>query len=263
MRAALVLALGLALTGCFQIHSTITVRPDGSAVVEDRIELSGMMAEMMMAADEGGKGSGVNKARLQARAAALGEGVTLLGVVESGTGYTARYGVPDVRVLRFTTADPDLGDDPDAPTVADEAVDLTFDFEPGETATLRILVPESGGPEADDPGADDPGADGENEETDPAETARNLRMARALLGDARMTVAVVLDGEVVETDAAYADGATVTVFDVLFDTLFDVVEERPDLLRGNAPPFDELREVVGDRDGIAIQPPGTVTVRFQ
>lgn len=253
MRALLSVLLSLVLTGCFQIASTITVRPDGSATIEDRVEMSGFGGDALMDSE----GEGIDKAALQARAKALGEGVTLVGVKEQDTGYTAIYSVADVRTLRFTSPDLDLGEDGDAKTVADESMDLRFEFEDGAPSTLRLVVGDPSDGDAPEAAPDT------LTEAERAEAERGLGMARALLGDARISVNVVVEGDIIETDADYAEGSAVTVYDVHFDTLFDVIEEHPELMGRDEPPTREIVALIGEREGFRVQSPGTVSVRFE
>lgn len=250
---ALFLALALPLAGCFQMASTITVRPDGSAVVRDSVSLSGMAALALREGDGKGEG-GIDKAQLRARAEALGPGVTLVALDEREDGFTAVYAVPDVAELRYTLPDLPLGEDSQDETIADEGLNLRFAFDPGRPAGLRITVPE------DEPAP--PSDDAPLTAAEQAEAEQGLRIARALLGDVRVRVVVDVAGDIVETDAAYVDGSTVTLFDLTFDALFDVVQENPALMTEAEPPFDRLRPLLAGREGVRLQGPGTVTVRF-
>ena len=249
------LALALPLAGCFQIASVLTVRPDGSALLRDRVTLSGMAALALLEGEKGG--GGVDKARLQARAAALGPGVTLVALDEREDGFTAVYSVPDVGRLRYTVPDLPVGEDDGDETIADEGLDLTFAFDAGAPSALRIVVPEDEGTADSDEGA------GPMSAAARAEAAQGLRIARALLGDARVTVEVAVEGRVVETDAAFVDGSTVTVYDLGFDALFDALEENPELIGEGTPPVGRLRALLTGREGARLQEPGTVTVQFE
>lgn len=248
-------AVACALTGCFEIASTLSVRPDGSAVLTDRVEVSGMGA--LALADADGKGGGLDKAHFQARATALGDGVTLVSVERRETGFTAVYAVPDVRRLRYTAPDLPLGEDDEDRTLADESLMLSFEFDPGDPAALRVVVPEevAGGEGAPDEG---PVTDDELREA-----RRVLEIARSLLGDARMAVEVVVEGDIVDTDAAYVDGSTVTVYDVQFGSLFDAIAENPELMREGAPPTDMMLSLLAGREGVQIEEPGVVQIRFE
>ncbi len=257
MRVVLALLLVPALAGCFTLASTITVRPDGSGTIRDSVAVSGIGALAFQDPEDDKDGGLVDKARLQARAAALGEGVTLMGMEETESGYVALYAFPDVRALRYAAPNLPLGEDDNAKTIADEAFDLSFDFEEGDPATLRITVPDNEAPASDDGPAAEPTA----QEREQAQ--RGIEMLRALLGDAHVRLALVLDGDVVETDAAVIDGSTLTFVDIVFDELLDVMEEHPELMRGDEPPTHHLQTLLAGHEGIAIQPPGVVTVRFE
>ena len=248
MRAVL-LALLPALAGCFTIASTVTVRPDGSGLVRDSIELQGFAA-LALAEAEGGI---ADKDRLRARALTLGEDVRLVGVEELPTGYVAVYAFPNVRDLAYHVPDVPLGDDDDE-TVADDALDLAFEFEPGAPATLRIAVPDEAA--APDSVLTEPTAE------ELAEAAQAARLLQAMLGDARLTVRVVVDGAVTETDAAFADGSSLTMLDLPLKALVGILEERPGLLESDGPPGG-LAELLAGSEGVSIQPPGVVTVRFE
>ena len=254
MRFALASLLALALAGCFQTTSTITVRQDGSARLDETVELSGLGALAMMEGESGK--DGLDKSRFVARAAALGEGVTLVGLEETESGYIAHYAIADVRSFRFTAPDFDLSADDEAETVADDNLALGFEFEPGRPAALRLVVPE---PKEDAREAEVAAPT----EAQRAEMSRGLEVARALLGEARVTVEVVVEGDIVETDAPHVAGSTITVYDIPLDAVFDVLEEHPELSGPDRPPGDEISAFLAESGDVRIQPPGTVTVRFE
>lgn len=252
MRALYALVLAVVLSGCFHIDSLLTVRPDGSATLRDEITLSGM-ALMALAEAEESEGSPFDEAAMEERAAALGEGVRVASFEPREDGYAVTFEVDDVRQLRYATPEAlgeGSGDTPDG-------IDLSFRFDEGDPSTLRVLVPK---PEPDDDKAE-PAADAP--EPDPQEQARMLAMMRSFFADARVTVAVEVEGEIEETNASYVDGSRVTVFDLPFVAVFDVMEANPEMM-GSEPPepeamLDELRAV----EGVRLEAPGTVRVRFR
>ncbi len=252
MRALSVLILAVVLSGCFHIDSLLTVRADGSATLRDEVTFSGM-ALMALAEAAEDEDSPFTEAAMEDRAAALGEGVRVATFEMREDGYTATFEVDDVRRLRYATPDAFGESDGDGP----EGVDLSFGFDEGAASTLRVLVPK---PEADD---DKTGSDPDAPEVDPQEQARMLAMMRSFFADAHVSVAVEVEGEIEETNASYVDGARVTLFDLPFVAVFDVMEANPEL-RGREPPepeamLDELREV----EGVRVERPGTVRVRFR
>ncbi|HEX8386136.1 MAG TPA: hypothetical protein VF576_08135, partial [Rubricoccaceae bacterium] len=146
LTAAVVVATAAVLAGCFTLRSTITVRPDGSGTLVETLALSGAAARM---ADDPEAPLGT-PAALQARATALGPGVTLVGTDTAGTVRTTTYAFRDVAALRYRFPD-NASESADVAAAAAAPPLYTFAFErpaaAGEPATLRVLVPEpAGGP---------------------------------------------------------------------------------------------------------------------
>jgi len=258
-------ALAVLLSGCFHITSLLTVRPDGSATLRDEVVLSGFaLMALQDAAEEGGEEAKEMFARedVETRAAALGEGVRLVSLEPADDGYVAVYAVDDVRQLRYSTPDlPSNDAEADDNSPIGDGVDLSFAFEDGDPSTLRIVVPKPERAKPDAPEPDENGMVEAEEDVDPAQQAQMMTMLRSFFGDARMTVQVAVDGDVVETNAAHVDGSTVTVFDLPFSAVFDVMDEDPELMKDADPEvvIARLQEV----EGVRLQGPGTVRVRFQ
>lgn len=250
---AVLIATGcaVALGGCFTLQSTITVRPDGSGTVVETLALSG--PAVSMADDEEAPLS--SEAALRARAAGLGEGVTLVSSDTSGAVRTTTYAFRDVAALRYRLPD-NAGEAEHVASTAAAPPLYTFAFEPAlgpdGAAVLRVVVPET-----------DPADLAMPDSATVAQTMQGLSFARMLFGDARATVSLVADGETVETDAAVHDGRTTTLLDLAFGPLFDLVEQHPELATRQDPPLDEIRRLAGGREGLTVQAPGTVTIRFR
>ena len=252
MRSLYALVLAVVLSGCFHVDSLLTVRPDGSATLRDEITLSGMALMALMEAEED-EGTLFDEAAMEQRATALGEGVRVASFEPREDGYAVTFEIDDVRQIRYATPDAlgeQSGDTPDG-------VDLSFGFDEGAASTLRVLIPK---PELDD---DKPGDAEDAPGADPQEQARMLAMMRSFFADARVTVAVEVEGEIEETNASYVDGSRVTVFDLPFVAVFDVMEANPEMM-GSEPPepeamLDELRAI----EGVRMEGPGTIRVRFR
>ena len=248
LRHVLLAALAVGLAGCFTFRSTIRVGPDGSGTVTEMLVLSGPARTVI-----GGAAAPLSTpAALAVRAARLGEGVTVARSDTAGGVRTTVYAFPDIARLQFRMPD-NASEAADVAAVANVPPLYTFAFEPaasGGAATLRIVVPEP--PRVPEPPAGAP-AD--------SAAANGLALARVLLGDARATVEVVVDGEALDTAAH--DGPATTLLDLVFESLFDLVAEHPALMAYADPPLDEIRRLGAGRDGIAVQAPGTVAIRFR
>ena len=144
MRFATAVVLAVVLSGCFHVDSLLTVRPDGSATLRDEVTLSGM-ALMALAEDEETGESLFGEDVLSDRAATLGEGVRLASFERREDGFSAVYEVDDVRRLRYSTPET-LGEEGER--AGPESIDLSFGFDGGDPATLRVIVPK---PKAEKP----------------------------------------------------------------------------------------------------------------
>jgi hypothetical protein len=261
LSAVLLVGLWLFVAGCFQSAATLTVRPDGSATLVERYTFDDAFAETvgdLSALGDGPDGEfGPDAEEIAERAAALGPGIRVAHVERSRApfGFTIEYAVDDVRTLRYTPfadANNALGEAPD------EGNDGTmrFGFTPGETATLQIEIAESGGA-----GALKPGPKPSPQEQ--AQARQMLQQAREMLGSASISVEVAVEGDIVETDAAFVEGSAVSLLDLRVGRLFDLMLANPSMLRTERPSQGQLQQLMARDPGARYQPPGTVTVRFR
>lgn len=240
IRTALVVALAVLLGGCFTFRSTIAVRPDGSGTITETLRLSGPAARRLQGDDAPLSAA----ATLRARAQRLGDGVTLVRTDTLGGVRTTVYAFRSIAALRYTL--------PDNATSADEVARAsavpplyTFAFTRtagGAPAEVRVLVPPAGPPA---PAPDSAAV---------AQAAQGLEMARIVLGDARLTVEVV---------AAGAAPRTETLLDIPFSRLFGLVERHPALATRTTLPLDDIRALAQPGDGLIVQAPGTLALRFE
>ncbi len=241
IRIALAAALAVALGGCFTFRSTIAVQPDGSGTITETLQLSGPAARRLQGDD-----APLSSAEaLLARARRLGAGVTLVRTDTLGGVRTTVYAFQSVAALHYT-----LPDNASAPGELAQAASTpalyTFGFTPaaGRTpAELRVVVPPAG-PLA--PAADSAAV---------AQAAQGLEMARFVMGDARLTVEVAAAGT--------APAPPVTLLDLPFGPLLDLVGQHPALATRSALPLDDVRALARPGDGITVAPPGTVVLRFE
>ena len=239
----LAFALALVLSGCFQLSSVLSVRPNGSATLRDEVTLSGFGLMALQEADA------FDEATFEDRAGRLGPGVRVASVERRDDGFTVTYAVDDVRTLAYTA--PDMG----ASDGAEGQFPMTFGFAEGESATLDIRLPKPA-PSKPDTGDAAP--------VDAAQQAQALAMMRAMMSESRISMVVEIDGTVEETNATYAEGTTITLVDLPMGPFMDALADRPDLMTADGPPDPAtVAELLEDTPEVMIQKPGTVRVRFR
>lgn len=240
IRIALVAALAVLLGGCFTFRSTIAVRPDGSGTITETLQLSGPAARRLQ-----GEAAPLSSATaLRARARRLGRGVTLVRTDTLGGVRTTVYAFTSVANLHYTLPD-NATEAADLAAVADAPALYTFGFTRaagGAPAEVRIVVPPAGPPA---PAGDSAAV---------AQAAQGLEMARLVMGDARLTVEVVAEG---------AAPQSATLLDLPFGPLLDLVGQHPALAARAALPLDDVRALSRPGDGLTVEAPGTVVLRFE
>lgn len=274
------LPLLLLLSGCFQVFSTLTVRPDGSAQLVERMTFEGMAAVAMaqgLSFDSDSTDTDEDMHGFEARAATLGEGVTFQSVekrVEPGQlTYVVTYDVADVATLQYAfsdTANPDglenllSFDESDEMTeMPDEGSLYRFGFEAAsgdQPATLSIVIPDS---------ASTPMLDEMNPEEMTNQLARSENFvkeyegAMIMMGRARIQFNVAVDGELVSTDGGWADDNRVLLSEMTMSEFLPFAREQAEA--GTLASLATLRDTGAPIDvpGLRALPPGTVTVRFQ
>jgi hypothetical protein len=219
----------IACSGCFQMTTVLKVKGDGSGTIEHRMVYSQRALAQMRSLSRPGGGPPVDPASEdQARtlAAAIGPGVSYVTSTAistaAGQGREATYAFSDVAQLRVST----LTKNPDG------------------NAVLHILVPEPNFLDA-------LGSKG---------AASQIPMIKALLGGARVLLAVEPEGTVVRTSSPFVDGGRVTLLEVDLD---EVLKDETLIARLKAATTqDEAKAAVRTAAGLKINLDREITVEF-
>jgi len=255
------------LAGCLQAETTVRVTPDGSGTLIERVVLGhdtiALLTEM---APEDKPFTLLDEAWLRDQAGRYGEEVRLVAAMpletDFGKGYEARYAFPDVNDLRVDT-DPGTrvpGDDAGAAVEQEKAPELaTFTLEPGSPARLVIRWP------VDRPEADDGAASGAESGEEPAgePAPEELAMLKEMLGGLRMSIAVEVEGEIVETNATHREGSRVTLLDIAFAELLSNEAALRKMATQEPETLAELKAFTKELPGLKLEVEPEVTVRFQ
>lgn len=250
------------LAGCFAYDTTVRLAPDGSGTVEQELVLTGGMADMMRFARTAEEEGEIDLCKEQD----LGEGVRLVSAepIEEAerVGCRQLYAFTDINTLRlkpdFDQVVSDGGRDEKSLETPDEPI--TFTFQPGFPSTLVVRMPEQ------QAGTLKQAAAGETAQPKNGDDAAGRAMAHAMMREmlrgSRYSVYLVLQGQVIDTDATYRDGDRITLIEFDFDTLLEDPENLERLMDVQNPSREETRELLAQTPGMKVETREEVTVRF-
>ncbi|MEO5713424.1 MAG: hypothetical protein ABIT37_08035 [Luteolibacter sp.] len=263
----------LSLTSCLQNETTIHLNKDGSGTLVEETTLGAqMMAMMEQMSSFGGAAGGAKKDPLadmfseekaKAKAAKLGEGVTLEkneAIEKNGNkGARATYHFADINKLKVTTSEgmkdmsPMGGMGAEAPA-AKPAKPINFKYADGN---LTITMPEpdktEAAPDAPKPGAEEKEAPGE----------QDLVMMKQMMGDMKMSLKLVVEPGIAETDATFRDGNTVTLMEMDMGKLMENPEFVKNLGKVDQRDPAAAMEMMKKIPGIKAEVKKEITVKVQ
>jgi len=273
--AAGALLIGLGLSSCMEQNTVLTVKKDGSAVLEETALMGAQMASMLALGGLDPENAGAAppslvpaEADLIAKGESLGEGVVFQGVEEiklpdGRQGFKASYSVADVSKLTITPGglgtmqmlQPDGGEVEIDEEQLEEGA-LSFAMKGG---ALVVSMP-SNGVSADE---GETGGLEQLPEMDPEELAQMQMMAPMLQG-MRVGFEIKAEGGIAESDALHRDGDTITLFEV---NVGEMLKEPKNMAKMQAledtENFARVRRELQDVEGVKIEPRDEVTIKFQ
>jgi hypothetical protein len=242
------LLIAALLAGCFQTERTIHLKPDGSGTVEELVFLNAAMAGMM-AMDTGEEKGGEAKEKAaekkkglfsdadgKARAATMGEGVTFVSFKpekkEGFEGYRAVYAFKDINKLKLSS-DPEMPGDAKPEKKSGQ---YQFKLTKGKQTVLLIQNsnPKGNQPKAEAaPTAEEPKSDEAKKEEEVADEA-GAEMAKMLFNGMRFADRIIIEGNVVESNATYRSGKEIILIDVDFAKAMSFTKELTKLQKAQA-----------------------------
>lgn len=258
------LAAVVLLSGCLQSRTVINVNADGSGTVEETFLMQRDVVQMLSSMGEGEEFSLLDRDELERGAGDLGDGVSLQSAEEMstdwGSGYRAVYTFDDINTLRVNQNPSD-----DVPSGGAEmggeqpsAVEyIRFTMTRGRPATLEIVMPEPEGEEME------PAEEMPEEMEAPELSEEDMQGLASLYTDMRISVDVVVNGRIVDTDATHRDGNRVTLVDMDFNRILEQPDVMRRLARQEAGSISEVEQLVNDIPGIKAELKRRVQVRFQ
>jgi hypothetical protein len=267
LKIIVLLALSLALTGCFESIVLLRVNKDGSGTIEETVVISDAFMELMKSfggEDEGEEEEeAIDEQELTDKAASMGEGVRFVSAeplkTERGSGYKAIYSFSDINDVRINQ---NPGENVSPPPVGGEEEGpveewLHFNFTGGRTANLEIIYPRDVGTEQEEEEESSGG------EADMDSNPEMMQMMRELYKDMHIRIAVEVDGQITETNANYVDGSTVTLMDIDFAKILEDEEKFKELMSADPDTVEEMKELVKDNPGIKVEIEESIQIRFR
>ncbi len=206
----------LALSSCFQSESTIHLNKDGSGKLVQEIRLGAQALAMMSGFGGGQQGAApdpvarlLSEDKAKADAAKLGEGVTFEKAeavnVNGSKGARITYRFTDINKLRLTMNDNMEKMAPDAGARAADPGDtnhpLAFTYADGR---LTVKMPE---PKMEEGAENRP-------KPEPASDPAAEEMMKQLLSDMKMSMRLVIEPGIADTDASHREGNTITLMEM-------------------------------------------------
>jgi len=262
MRAAalaLVTVSSLALGGCFQSSTLITVNGDGSGTLEQTLVFGGAaLVQMRQIAPMTGTSSRAfdpfPEEQARQLAASLGPDVRYVSstpiTTAEGLGRKATYAFPDINQLRINEQPPAPGGVSIRSKTLNTEQDIRFALAPQADGhlLLRILFPPA--PRPTPPPKGPP----------PIVTADQVEQAKMMFAGARLSIAVQPSGEVVKTSSPWVDGRRVTLFDLQFDQL--MIDDATVARLQGIHSVEEGKAALKDVPGAKINAGSEITIEF-
>ena len=256
----------LVLSGCLQSRTVVSINSDGSGTVEETFLMQKDMVQMLAGMGEGESFSLLDRDELQQGATDYGNGVTFQSAEEMstdwGSGYRAVYTFDDVNQLRVNQNPSDdlPSQSADMGGETPSAVEyIQFAISGSNPATLEIIMPEPAEGEMEP--ADSPSMSEDMQAPELSE--QDMQGLASLYTDMRISVDVVVNGRVVDSNATHLDGNTVTLIDMDFNRIL----EEPDVMQRLAVQepgsLSQIEALVDDIPGIRAELKPRVRVRFR
>ncbi len=269
LTSVLALTAALFLSSCFESKTEITINKDGSGIITEEITMGEQMLSMMeMAASQGGVNQNFladiqDEAKLKAKAAQYGEGVTFLKVEEikmddGGKGARVTYEFSDINKvsLGLTNGLSILTSiKPGEKSASDEVAPMakaTFAYTDGK---LAINVPQTD----HDKTAEE--SEGNAQDFDPQDP--QMTMMLELMQGMNMHAKVILTGGIAETNATHHAEDTITLFELNFDEVMKNSEGLNSLSGLNTKKPGDIAKTLGSIKGTKTETQKSITATFK
>jgi len=254
IRVLLCAAFLLPLSGCLEIDTKVLVNADGSGTLTERFVLKGPMARMIqrMGSDAS---SVVDRAKAEKRARELGRGVKVTSVEPlregEGVGAVAVFTFEDVNGLQLN-ANPTVSQDAkSAPAIATSSTPITFSFERGPPAVLTVAI-----------GTMNKARQSADKQPEVDVTVKPPAMIKQIFKGMRIAITVGVAGQIIETNATWRDGNSVTLVELDFDTILANPDGFKALQSQSDSAAQDMKSALQSIPGVKVEPQAEVKIVF-
>jgi hypothetical protein len=255
---ALVAMSSIALGGCFQSSTVITVNSDGSGTIDQRVLFTGAaLAQMRGLSALGGSGKAfdpVSEEQARQAAAALGPNVRYVSsepvMTGEALGRNILYAFSDVNQLRVNGAPPAPGglSIRSKQLNTDQTIRFVLTPQPDGHVLLRILLPQLPPPAKKPPTG----------QTAPQPDA--IAAVKEAFAGARFSIVVKPVGDIVRTSNPWVDHGNVTLIDLEFDRI--AADDAALTKLPGVRSVEEATAVLKDVPGAKINAGREITIEF-
>jgi hypothetical protein len=294
---ALSMLMVIFLSGCIQDNIVIHIKPDGSGTIEETSLLSNSMIDIMesvaggMAGSVDQKGDQDNKDSAKGnskkeekkirdgittklvkdaenRAETFGAKVKFISAkpvkTDTGSGYTAVYAFQDISLVKVNQNPSDKVDLQGAEKSDSSAKEesLLFKFIKGSPSKLFITFPAKRDAVGDKSSTPDSAKDIEGKSNKESE-AQSMELTKKLFQDMKLKISLQFEGTIVNTNATFRDGSTVTLMEMDFGKIMNNATLFKQLTAAKPQSIEETKALVKSIEGLKIETNNPVTIEFK
>jgi hypothetical protein len=260
-------------TGCIEMHTVITVKKDGSGLVEENIFIGKAIIDMFKEfaaafADSTQPQQEFNmfeEDKIKAKTSDYGEGVEFVSMktikTDEKEGYTAIYKFKDINKIKVNQDPSNEIPMAEPKENADPASELVyFKFIKGKPNKIIFTLPdEKKKDDTTNVNTSEIETADVNAEADTADIENMIKFMK----DMKAKVEIRIDGKIVNTNATHVDGNTVTLFDIDFGQLLSDADKLEQFKKFNPDSFEEVKKFVKDIPGIKVELNKEVFMEFE
>jgi len=287
-----------ALTGCIQNDTVIQVNPDGSGTIQETVLYSNTMLDFMVSMAQADVSAGKDDQSTEKNPAEQKDqtqrekGKTRDDVIndlakeadkqvkqfggavvfvsskpvktETAGGYTAVYAFKDINLVRVNQNPGGKvnGQKSEKDGSSGKEETISFKFVKGSPSLLVVSSPELKGFNGDKAGKEGKSKGAEDQQAKPPEKG-HLEMMKVMFQDMKLRMALNIGGSIVQTNATYRDGSTLTLMEIDFGKVVSNYDLLKKMSEAKPQSIEETKALLKGIVGFKMELNYPVTVEFK